>query len=260
MGGFSHQDSWRKGVCSGRRGILIMMGLLAVVTLSLAVLGFIGRSYSTTLQKMKEDVKSSNRTLAVELAALEQKETSNLKTLLKVDQMVKNLTEEGKEVKSQFLDQISKLQTTLQKLNCDLEDTKHKRKGQSSGCCPRGWHLFDRSCYWLSSATNTWTEAKEDCKEKNAHLVVITKYLEKGFLSRLVKGNNVWIGLKYKNEEWRWDDGTPYTVRRIDWRPNEPNELPDDTLLCTMMYRDGLWREAPCRAPVKWVCEKLAEQ
>ncbi|XP_070810823.1 asialoglycoprotein receptor 1-like isoform X2 [Pituophis catenifer annectens] len=257
MGGFAHQDSWRQRVCSGRRMILILMGILAVVTLSLVVLGFMGHNYSTTLRKMKEDLKTSNRTLAVELADLEQKEINNLKSLKKVNQMVENFTKEAMEVKTQYLDQIQKLQETLQKMNCDLEEIKHKGKGPASGCCPRGWHLFQQGCYWLSSAENGWAKAKEDCEEKSAHLVIITGYLEQQFVARLAKSERAWIGLEFSNQAWKWVDGTPYTVRRIDWRPDEPMHV---SVYCSMMYRDGLWSQAPCRVKLKWMCEKLAQQ
>ncbi|XP_058036289.1 asialoglycoprotein receptor 1-like [Ahaetulla prasina] len=235
MGGFAHQDCRRQRICSGRRVILILMGLLAVVTLSLVVLGFVGRNYSTTLWKMKEDVKASNHTLAVELADLQQKgESHKIPDLGKIDKRKKERKKENRQVKSQFLDQINKLQGTLQKLNCDLEDTKHKRKGPASGCCPRGWHLFQQGCYWLSSAENSWTEAKEDCEEKNAHLVAITSYLEQ------VDSDSQNSSSNYR-----------------DWWPENPNSVP---FYCTMMYRDGLWSQAHCMTKLKWMCEKLAQQ
>ncbi|XP_026578987.1 asialoglycoprotein receptor 1-like [Pseudonaja textilis] len=215
MEGFAHQDSWRQRVCSGRRVIFILMGLLALVTLSLVVLGFMGRKYSATLWTMQEDVKTSNHSLAMELVALQEKDAKHLKTMDMVDRAVKHLTEEVTDVKSHILDQIKELQGSFQKLNCDLEDIKHKRTGPGGGCCPKGWHAFAQGCYWLSSQERRWTEAKEDCEEKNAHLVTITSYLEAQFVLRLTKPHDAWIGLKYNGQVWKWVDGTPYTVRRM---------------------------------------------
>ncbi|KAM3820897.1 asialoglycoprotein receptor 1-like [Vipera latastei] len=257
MVGFAPQDSWRQRVCSARRVTLILMGLLAMVTLSITVFGFVGSKYSITLRKMQEDLKALNRTIGVELTALQQNESNDLKTLQKIDQMMKNLTEKTKEVKSHFQDQIQKLQGTLQRMNCDLEDTKHKRTGPAKACCPRDWHLFQQSCYWLSSTQKIWNEAKQDCEEKQAHLVVITSYLEGQFVFQLTKPHNVWIGLKYNGQTWKWVDGTPYKVRRIDWRPNQPvpyNEF------CTKMYLDGLWSETFCQVHLNWLCEMQALQ
>ncbi|XP_063157810.1 asialoglycoprotein receptor 1-like [Candoia aspera] len=263
MAGFAPQDSWRQRVCSGRRVTFILLGLLVVVTLSIIAFGFVGRNYSAALQSMEEDVKGVNRTIVAELAALEQKKANSLKTLLKVEQMVKNLSEEAKEVKTQFQDQITKLQATLQKLNCDLEDTKHNRTGPQRACCPKGWHLLGKSCYWVSAAQKTWNDAKEDCEGKNAHLVIITSYSEGQFVSALTKPRVTWIGLKYSSDTWKWVDGTTYTLRRIDWRPRQPNMFTpraQNFAYCVMLYRDGLWSNEYCNTPIHWLCEMQVKQ
>ncbi|KAM3823923.1 asialoglycoprotein receptor 1-like isoform 2-T2 [Vipera latastei] len=226
MAGFASQDSWRQRVCSARRVTLILMGLLAVVTLSITVFGFVGSKYSTTLWKMQEDVKAINRTIAAELAAQQQNETNDLKTLQKIDQMVKNLTEEIK-------------------------------KGLVKGCCPRGWRLFQQSCYWLSSAQKSWNEAKQDCEDKQAQLVIITSRLEREFVFRFTKTHNVWIGLKFNGRTWKWLDGTPYTVQRSDWSPNQPVSYEQ---FCTKTYLNGLWSETYCQFRFRWLCEMQALQ
>ncbi|XP_015684904.1 asialoglycoprotein receptor 1 [Protobothrops mucrosquamatus] len=257
MAGFAPQNSWRQRVCSARRVILVLMGLLAVVTLSITVFGFVGCKYSTPLWKMQEDLKAINSTIAAELDILQQNETNILKTLQKIDQMVKNLTEETKEVNSQFGDQIKKLQGTLEQLKCDLENTKHKGTGSERGCCPWGWYLFQQSCYWLSSAQTSWTEAKQDCEEKEAHLVVITNHLEKQFVFRLTKQDSVWIGLKFDGRTWKWVDGTPYTMSRADWWSHGSMHYDQ---YCTKTYRDGLWNEVNCPFHFRWMCEMQALQ
>ncbi|KAM3823924.1 asialoglycoprotein receptor 1-like isoform 3-T3 [Vipera latastei] len=206
---------------------------------------------------MQEDVKAINRTIAAELAAQQQNETNDLKTLQKIDQMVKNLTEEIKKGKSHFQDQIHKLQGTLEQLNCDLEDTKHNGTGLVKGCCPRGWRLFQQSCYWLSSAQKSWNEAKQDCEDKQAQLVIITSRLEREFVFRFTKTHNVWIGLKFNGRTWKWLDGTPYTVQRSDWSPNQPVSYEQ---FCTKTYLNGLWSETYCQFRFRWLCEMQALQ
>ncbi|KAK9398384.1 asialoglycoprotein receptor 1-like [Crotalus adamanteus] len=213
-----------------------------------------GRKYSTTLWKMQEDLKAINHTITPELAALQQNETNNVKTLQKVEQMVKNLTKEAKKVKSQFQDQIKKLQGTLQRLKCDLEDTKHKGTGPERGCCSWGWHLFQQSCYWLSSAEKSWPEAKQDCEEKQAHLVIITSYLEKQFVFRLTKPNSVWIGLEFTGHMWSWVDWTPYIMSRTDWLSYET----DFHRYCAVTYRGRLWDKTDCHFRFRWMCEMQA--
>ncbi|KAL7982961.1 hypothetical protein Chor_013567 [Crotalus horridus] len=209
------------------------MGLLAVVTLSITVFGFVGRKYSTTLWKMQEDLKAINRTIAAELAALQQN------------------------VMPQFQDRIKKLQRTLQRLNYEVENTEHKWTGPETGCCPQGWHLFQQSCYWLSSARKKWTEAKQDCEGKQAHLVIITSYEERQFVFQLTKQYSVWIGLKNNGRTWKWVDGTPYTVRWSHWLPNNPAYSDN---FCTETYYDGLWAHVFCHLNSWWLCEMQALQ
>ncbi|XP_039193799.1 asialoglycoprotein receptor 1-like [Crotalus tigris] len=257
MAEFAPQDSWRQRVCSARRVTLVLMGLLAVVTLSIILFGFVGRKYSTTLWKMQEDLKAINHTITAELAALQQNETNNEKTLQNVEQMVKNLTEEAKKVKSQFQDQIKKRQETLEQLNCDLDNTKPNQTGQERGCCPRGWHLFQQSCYSISFDVNSWYHAKQDCEGKEAHLVIITSYEERQFVFQLTKGYSVWIGLRCEGGTWKWVDETPYTVRSTDWQPNKPRT---NEQFCAMFYLDGLWSDVYCQSNHMWMCEMQALQ
>ncbi|KAM3823933.1 asialoglycoprotein receptor 1-like [Vipera latastei] len=172
--------------------------------------------------------------------------------------MVKNLTEKTKEVKSHFQDQIQKLQGTLQRMNCDLEDTKRKRTGSERGCCPWGWRLFQQSCYWLSSAQKNWAEAKQDCEDKQAQLVIITSRLEREFVFRFAKTHNVWIGLKkYNGQTWKWVDGTTYTMRNTDWWRYELIYYDE---YCTRTYFNELWNEADCQFRFRWLCEMQALQ
>ncbi|KAH0626067.1 hypothetical protein JD844_000786 [Phrynosoma platyrhinos] len=89
-----------------------------------------GRKIDADLSEMQESLKSINRTVFLELAALKEKEANEGKVFTKMNAMAKNLTEEVKEAKTHFEDHISKLQTAFLKLNCELEDTKHNRSGQ----------------------------------------------------------------------------------------------------------------------------------
>lgn len=39
--------------------------------------------------------------------------------------------------------------------------------------CSAGWKVFEKSCYFFSSGTLSWPEAKETCTDHGAHLVII---------------------------------------------------------------------------------------
>ncbi|XP_062823029.1 asialoglycoprotein receptor 1 [Anolis carolinensis] len=223
-----------------------------------------GRKLNADLSGMQGNLKSINQTLFSELASLKEKGASEAKLVAKINAMAKNLTEEVKEAKTQFRDQISKLQSAVLTMNCELEDAKHNRTGTSKRiCCPKGWFPFARNCYWFSNSEKTWEEAKLDCENKEAHLAIITTYLEKMFVVQHTKPHNFWIGLSFVNRTWKWVDGTAYAMRRIDWRPQEPNNfsflVPMESADCVHIYRDGLWSDEHCQYRYNWVCEMEAK-
>ncbi|XP_026232660.1 CD209 antigen-like protein A [Anabas testudineus] len=65
--------------------------------------------------------------------------------------------------------------------------------------CPAGWKIFGCSCYFHSNKSGSWTTAQEDCKKKEADLVVIGSAEEQ---NRTEKENT-----------WKWIDGSPLTVK-----------------------------------------------
>ncbi|XP_039555629.1 C-type lectin domain family 4 member A-like isoform X2 [Passer montanus] len=93
-------------------------------------------------------------------------------------------------------------------------------------CCPKGWRRFQRSCYFLSPDTMSWSESEQNCSGMGSQLVVISSKVEQEFLFNLAKekATNIYetkfyIGLSaYKNRKWQWVDQTPYenTVTLLD--------------------------------------------
>ncbi|XP_072833334.2 asialoglycoprotein receptor 1 [Pogona vitticeps] len=250
---------WGRRVYSGRRLIFVMLGLLCILAILTVVFGFTGSSFRTDLLTMEKNLQNVNQTIFGALATLKEKESSDVKRLVKVDQIIKNLTEEVKEAKTQFEEHISKLRASTHLLNCRLEDIKHNRTGSTTLCCPKGWLSFRQSCYWFSTSEKTWDEAKADCENKDSRLVIITSYQEQAFVAQHTKPRNTWIGLRFTNERWTWVDATLYTIRRIDWRPRRPNNysyhMPGEPANCAHLYRDGLWSDEHCMRPYNWVCE-----
>ncbi|KAJ7313268.1 hypothetical protein JRQ81_004552 [Phrynocephalus forsythii] len=207
---------------------------------------WVGRSFSSDLSAMETSFQSVNHTIVGALAALKEKETNDVKRLAKVDQMVKNLTEVLKEAKTQFKEHISKLRTSVHALNCHLEDVKRNQTGGRTICCPKNWLAPEE-------------EAKADCENKDAKLVIIAGYQEQEFVAQHTKPHNTWIGLRFVGRTWKWVDGTTYTVRRIDWRPMEPDRFSESLLTgfadCAHLYRDGRWSDDHCTLSYNWVCE-----
>ncbi|XP_060137918.1 asialoglycoprotein receptor 1 [Zootoca vivipara] len=256
--GLRPSDSWGQRVCPGHRLVFVLLGLVCIFTIAVAVFGLTGRKSVDELRGMEETLKGVNRTVSAELADLKKKEAEDLKQLVKIEHMLQNLTEEAKEVKTHFQEQISKLRTSMRTHNCEVESIK-SNKTVGSHCCLKGWLPFKSSCYWLSKTDKSWDEAKLDCEDKDAHLVIITSYLEQQFVAQLTKPRNTWIGLSMASGVWKWVDGTAYTIRRIDWRPGEPDnfsiQMPYHPAHCAHLYRDGLWSDESCSRRYNWVCE-----
>uniref|UniRef100_A0A8C5TE83 Uncharacterized protein n=1 Tax=Malurus cyaneus samueli TaxID=2593467 RepID=A0A8C5TE83_9PASS len=45
-------------------------------------------------------------------------------------------------------------------------------------CCPKGWKRFQRSCYFVSLDTMSWTESEQNCSGMGSQLVVINSRAE----------------------------------------------------------------------------------
>ncbi|XP_035762591.1 CD209 antigen-like protein E [Neolamprologus brichardi] len=79
---------------------------------------------------------------------------------------------------SAMSDQISSMTEERDLLQADLtEMTKELERLQSlfnqKKTCPTGWEMFSGVCYFLSGTSANWDEARRDCRDKGADLVLI---------------------------------------------------------------------------------------
>lgn len=46
--------------------------------------------------------------------------------------------------------------------------------GSTTGsCCPVGWTVFESTCYFFSSDSQSWTGSRDWCESQQAHLVIL---------------------------------------------------------------------------------------
>lgn len=100
----------------------------------------------------------------------------------------------------------------------------------------------------------SWPEALERCIRMGGRLAVIPDQETHQFISRLVRGDECWIGATDEAAEgiWRWVDGTPLNFRAFP--PGEPNDNGgEDHLVMT----SGTWndRPSPYHRVRGYVCE-----
>ncbi|NXY77127.1 CLC4E protein, partial [Glareola pratincola] len=109
-------------------------------------------------------------------------------------------------------DQPRALQQKFLECQCILAVPQGKERGWM--CCPNGWKLFQKSCYYLSTDLMSWVESVQNCTGMGSHLVVINSEAEQTFLSielqQFPKGRNYYIGLHVQEVgKWQWVDQTP---------------------------------------------------
>ncbi|KAK2840184.1 hypothetical protein Q5P01_013924 [Channa striata] len=127
--------------------------------------------------------------------------------------------------------------------------------------CPAGWSWFNFSCYSVSCEASSWDEGRQDCKDREADLVVIDSDEEQKFISDL-STLRTWIGLTDREEEgtWKWIDGSSLTLR--EWAENQPDNSGDEDCAHIRSGRQirNNWNDVPCGYFLSSICEKKALQ
>ncbi|XP_035995640.1 C-type lectin domain family 4 member C [Fundulus heteroclitus] len=78
---------------------------------------------------------------------------------------------------------LSSMTVERDQLNANLTDMAEElTRLRQMQACPAQWTTFGDSCYFVSGC-GSWDEGREDCKKKNAHLVVINNAEEQAFVT-----------------------------------------------------------------------------
>ncbi|XP_038148339.1 asialoglycoprotein receptor 1-like [Cyprinodon tularosa] len=165
----------------------------------------------------------------------------------------RNLTEQIQNLENRWIEQnVSRAQWSINAY-CTKSYNRYTCKP-----CQDGWLHKDSSCYAINDACNTRKtrkEAREDCRRKNADLVVVSDESEKTFVSQnswYSSGNDgYWIGLKAEGNKWKWVDGSNETNK--NWIQSQPN---DNQCVISVMYSG--WKSVDCSANQRYICEKKA--
>ncbi|XP_042167767.1 C-type lectin domain family 4 member E-like isoform X1 [Oncorhynchus tshawytscha] len=161
---------------------------------------------------------------------------------------------------------LSRLQTsynnlTEEKLRLQRSVSEQEKKISELGPCPDGWRRHRCSCYYFSNNSKTWSESRQDCRERGADLLIINSREEQHFLNTLGGKMHFWIGLTDSEQEgiWKWVDGTTSTTTQF-WREGEPNNAQGgENCAVFNNFRDTLgiiqsWNDQPCSLLIHWVC------
>ncbi|KAI4887007.1 hypothetical protein NFI96_004326 [Prochilodus magdalenae] len=137
-------------------------------------------------------------------------------------------------------DQLQKDRDELQKKQLKLETEFNKQ----------GWRYFNSSIYYITTEEKSWSESRQDCRRREADLVIINSREEQEFISRVYGDHEAWIGLTDTETEgvWKWVDGAKLTTSF--WWKGEPNSYGDEDCAITGIRFVESWADYPCNLPL----------
>ncbi|XP_072526534.1 uncharacterized protein [Salminus brasiliensis] len=205
---------------------------------------------SLTKERDQDQLNTSNTNLAKER---DQLQTSYTNLAKERDQLHTSNTNLAKE-----RDQLQTSYTNLAKERDRLQTIIHVCVLSVDKAIKEGWRLNTKA-YYISTERKTWTESRQDCINRGAHLVIINSREEQNFAKSLRGDQKAWIGLNDRDTEntWRWVDYSALSTGF--WRPGEPNSnAGDEDCVITGEASDPVmnWADYPCNDNFVWICEK----
>ncbi|XP_053318171.1 C-type lectin domain family 4 member G-like [Spea bombifrons] len=119
--------------------------------------------------------------------------------------------------------------------------------------CPSTWKQIQSKCYYISTTSLTWEEAKEDCIARQGQLLVLRDQTESNALRVYLSPQPFWISLKRKINTWIWLDGTIPSF--TSWAPYEPNNARG--IEDCVELKEGLWNDVACTKKNPYVCKSI---
>uniref|UniRef100_A0A3B4C4T3 C-type lectin domain-containing protein n=1 Tax=Pygocentrus nattereri TaxID=42514 RepID=A0A3B4C4T3_PYGNA len=212
---------------------------------------------NTNLAKKRDQLQASNTNLVKERDQLQTSYTNLAKERDQLQTSYTNLAKERDQLQASNTN-LAKERDQLQASNTNLakeRDTLQRKLSELDGNINKaGWMYFRSSIYYMSTEKKSWTESRQDCKNKGADLVIINSR-EEQFVEMIRKGQEAWIGLSDINQEngWKWVDGSTLNTRF--WCSREPNnyEGNEDCVITDIL---NTWNDIKCSVRISWICEK----
>ncbi|XP_062394188.1 CD209 antigen-like protein C [Sardina pilchardus] len=245
------QDIQSRRLNAGGRGTwiypLVAVGFTVTCILQLSLSIFLRWHYmnSTAEDNLKAVISNLTNTTSAQIDQLkaELNDLASMKAA-EIEQLKAELNNLAS-MKAAEIEQLLKDKREIETKLCRME-----------GSC-EGWVGFKTSTYYVSTEKKSWTESRQDCKDRGADLVVINSEEEQRFLHSLHEVT--WIGLSDQEADrvFHWVDGGRITFNVVYWGTDQPTYEDE---LCVTIFRYFAfmvsWFDRPCEESNHWICEK----
>ncbi|XP_076874407.1 uncharacterized protein LOC143524828 [Brachyhypopomus gauderio] len=220
----------------------VCLGLLCVLLLNVIIVLWV------KFTAERDQLQTSYTNLTIEI---DQLQTSNYNLTIERDQLQIGYNNQTIE-RCQLLTKYNTLKVERDQLKKEQEQLQRKFSDP-------GWRYFSSSLYYVSTEKKTWSESRQDCRQRGADLVIINSREEQEFISKTLSSVRAWIGLTDSEKEgtWKWVDGTALTTGF--WDRGEPNSYAGDEDCVNTGYGSNVktWADYPCIDHFGWICEDI---
>ena len=127
--------------------------------------------------------------------------------------------------------------------------------------CPQTWTFYKSNCYYRSSTSLTWQNARDSCRRTaNADLVYIESASENAFVVKFAAGIHLlWFGYNDIDVEGNfvWSKAN-VSSSYTNWKPTEPNSHGGNEDCGDLLLNEslpGLWNDRPCHTVLPFACK-----
>ncbi|XP_077950470.1 C-type lectin domain family 10 member A-like [Gasterosteus aculeatus] len=222
------------------------------------------RNLSEQLNLEKEDSRKKLNSLKLQLENMTQNYNVSEGKNTELKNEIQELKTENQELKENFTKQITDLEDNWEKFNVSraqwtIDSYCPADKMRKCSACQRGWYQIQKSCFVFydretPSELKTWEEARENCRGRDADLVVVHDEEEKnvidGNVTNIPVSKGYWMGLRVEGGTWKWIDGTDLMNASWIGPPAEGH--------CAVSLPTRTWTSVKCDEKRTRICSQKA--